>query len=113
MMSTSELGAQLFQMSGGKLPAGGSCTSPLLVRQPGWNGLRSWGRPSGVLAKPLTVWGTAPGLLFVHVTVSPAVTTICEGANSLIESHGLFDPLITPADACQVFVPSGFDASGG
>src|SRR6188472_4026447 len=78
---------QVFQMSGGKLPAGGSCNSPLLVMQPGWNGLRSCGIASGVLAKPLTVWGTALGLEFVQVTVSPAMMTICDGANSLIANH--------------------------
>src|SRR5919112_4294499 len=78
---------QVFQMSGGKLPAGGSCSSPLLVMQPGWNGLRSCGVASGVGAKPLTVWGTALGLEFVHVTVSPAMITICDGANSLIANR--------------------------
>src|SRR3954453_20024816 len=77
----------VFQISGGKLPAGGSCSSPLLVMQPGWNGLRSCGIASGVLAKPLTVWGTALGLEFVQVTVSPAMITIDEGANSLIANH--------------------------
>src|SRR3954452_1971880 len=103
---------QVFQMSGGKLPAGGSCSSPLLLMQPGWNGLRSCGMASGVLAKPLTVWATAPGPWFVHVTVSPAMIAICEGANALMDNHGLFEPL-TPAAACHVFVPSGFDASAG
>src|SRR5687768_3010692 len=102
---------QVFQMSGGKLPGGGSCSSPVLVMQPGWYGLRS-GTASGVGAKPLTVWATAPGPSFVHVTVSPAMIAICDGPNALIDSHGLFEPL-TPAAACQVFVPSGFDASAG
>ncbi len=38
--------------------------------------------------------------------------TICDGANALIDNHGLFEPL-TPAAACHVLVPSGFDASAG
>src|SRR5215213_9369400 len=80
---------QVFQMSGGKLPTGGSCSSPLLLMQPGWNGLRSCGIASGVLAKPLTVWGTAPGLRFVQVTVSPAWTTFAGKENSLMDSRGL------------------------
>src|SRR5918993_1461166 len=102
---------QVFQMSGGKLPGGGSCSSPVLVMQPGWYGLRS-GTVSGVLAKPLTVWATAAGLRFVQVTVSPAWTTFGAMANSLMDSRGL-SGLPPPASTGQVFVPSGFDASGG
>src|SRR4051795_5739403 len=85
--SFTSMPGHVFQMSGGKLPAGGSCSSPLLVMQPGWKGLWSRGIASGVLAKPLTVWGTALGLEFVQVTVSPAMMTICDGANSLIANH--------------------------
>src|SRR5215212_7437882 len=103
---------QVFQMSGGKLPAGGSCSSPPLVMQPGWYGLRFCGMVSGVLAKPLTVWATAPGLRFVQVTVSPACTTICARENSLMDSRGL-SGLPLPASTCQVFVLFGFDASEG
>src|SRR5215211_3024171 len=102
----------VFQMSGEKLPAGGSCSSPLLVMQPGWYGLRSWGMASGVGAKPLTVWATAAGLRFVQVTVSPAWMTFGARANSLMDNRGL-SGLPPPASTCQVFVLSGFDASGG
>src|SRR5918994_3571559 len=103
---------QVFQMSGGKLPADGSCSSPLLVMQPAWYGFRSWGMASGVLANPLTVWATTAGLRFVHVTVSPAWMTFGAMANSLMDSRGL-SGLPPPASTCQVFVPSRFDASGG
>src|SRR5688500_7477290 len=102
---------QVFQISGGKLPAGGSCSSPLLVMQPGWYGLRS-GTASGVGAKPLTVWATTAGLRFVQVTVSPACTTFAGKENSLMDTRGL-SGLPLPALTCQVFVLSGFDASGG
>src|SRR5688500_6193647 len=103
---------QVFQMSRGKLPAGGSCSSPLLVMQPGWYGDRSWGMASGVGAKPLTVWATAAGLRFVQVTVSPAWTTVAGKENSLMDNRGL-SGLPPPAATCHVFVLSGFDASGG
>src|SRR5579884_3280270 len=108
--ATSEL-TQVFQMSGGKLPGGGVTSGPFGGWQPAWNGLRFLGSAARVEAKPLTVWGTAAGPRSVQVTVSPARTTIADGKNSLMDNRPSGLPI--PAATCQVFVPSGFDASDG